>query len=433
MTASSAKPKSIVMNVDYFDELELHEQPMGPEDVEELVRQCAKSSVDTISWRATGLGLAGYPSRVVPPASWAATQEFRRLMDRMPPRGREENWHETFWCATADRWTRRLPGSLARMDPIATARDACRRHGLKFFIWFDIVDEMCSQYLLEHPQCLVLGRDGTPWSGLRSYSNPAAVANQLEVIDELVAYRPDGIYLSTSCHTRHNSFPEPADFYGYEPAVAKAYAKRVGRDIHEGDLDAVAWHDIKGGFYTEFYRQVKARLAAIGAQLAIGTQYGKYTIFASPYSSTHVPYRFTTQWKRWIDEGIADILVLGDYEWTWDRVGLWEEKGIDIPAGKQVSDVMLPQYVQYAAGRTKCYVFSSWLSAYPKQQKDASADNLADAMRMRARTLRETGADGICLHEAHTFEHYKGFDTVVEMRAMLGGQTPVGAVGASHR
>jgi hypothetical protein len=37
-------------------------------------------------------------------------------------------------------------------------------------------------------------------------------------------------------------------------------------------------------------------------------------------------------------------------------------------------------------------------------------------MRMRARTVLETGADGLCLHEAHTFEHYKGFDTVAEMR-----------------
>ena len=37
-------------------------------------------------------------------------------------------------------------------------------------------------------------------------------------------------------------------------------------------------------------------------------------------------------------------------------------------------------------------------------------------MRMRARTVLETGADGICLHEAHTFEYYKGFDTVSEMR-----------------
>ena len=72
--------------------------------------------------------------------------------------------------------------------------------------------------------------------------------------------------------------------------------------------------------------------------------------------------------------------------------------------------------VAYAAGRAELLIFSSWLSAYAQHHQGASAGNLEDAMRMRARTVLETGADGLCLHEAHTFEHYKGFDTVAEMR-----------------
>jgi len=150
--------------------------------------------------------------------------------------------------------------------------------------------------------------------------------------------------------------------------------------------------------------------------LAVGTQFGPYTELTSPVFSTSVKYRFETQWKRWVDEGIADALILGDYEWTWDRVPPWEAKGIHPPAGRQVSDVLAPEYVAYVAGRAKLLFFSSWLSAYAQHHQGASAGNLEDAMRMRARTVLETGADGICLHEAHTFEYYKGFDTVSEMR-----------------
>ncbi|MEA5044944.1 MAG: hypothetical protein VB075_10310 [Petrimonas sp.] len=38
---------------------------------------------------------------------------------------------------------------------------------------------------------------------------------------------------------------------------------------------------------------------------------------------------------------------------------------------------------------------------------------------MRTKTIIETGVDGICLHEAHTFEYYDGFNTVIEMRNTL--------------
>ncbi len=404
---------TIVMNVDYFDELSLHAEPMGPPEVETLVRQCADTGVNTIFWRAHGLGTAGYPSRLIASEEWTHQAEYP-LVDarRKTPRP----------AASAKKKPRegKLTRSLQRMDPIATARDACRRHGLRFFIWLDIQDEHHNRFLSEHPHCLVLGRDGkTVWPGLRSYANPEAVANQLAVVDELAAYRPDGMYLSLSCHSRHLKFPEPADFFGFEPGVADAYQRRTGKPLDPDNMDIEAWHQAKGDGYTEFFRQVKQRLSAIGAELAIGTQFGPQTQLTTPFFSTHVPYRFATQWRRWMDEQIADILILGDYEWTWDRVPPWQAKSIDPPAGKQVADILTGDYVKYAAGRVKCLLFSSWLSAYAQGHEGASAATLAEAMAMRAETILATGADGICLHEAHTFEAYNGFDTITAMRRRL--------------
>ena len=407
--------QTLVMNVDYFDELALHDHPMGPREVEALIRQCAESGVDTIFWRAIGLGTAGYPSRYVASARWAAEADFDLSIARMPPAERE-----THGRRGVEPWGGKLTASLAQMDPIAEARDACRRHGLRFLIWLDFLDERQNRFLTEHPECLVLGRDGkTPWPGLRSYACEAAVANQLQVVDELMVYRPDGLYVSTSCHTRHLVFPEPDDFFGWEPSVAAAYRRGVGRGICDGQVDVDAWHAVKGDFVTEFFRLIKQRLAPTGAKLAIGTQFGPHTILTSPVFSTHVPYRFFTQWRRWVDEGLADILVLGDYEWPWDFHPVWEAKGIACAQGRYPADTLTREYVEYAAGRSECWLFSSWLSAYAQRHQGASAGSLADAMRMRSATIHEQGADGICLHEAHTFERYGGFETVAEMRQTL--------------
>ena len=410
------KRKTLVMNVDFFDEIGLHGDSMGPEDVVELIRQCKQTGVDAVFWRAAGLGVAGYPSKYHATGEWLAHADRSLVLSRTPEaktNGGKPPQSERYYKESP------LDRTLARMDPIATARAAYREAGIGFHIWLDVFDEQNGRFLIEHPECQVTGRDGaTRWPGLRSYANAAAVEERLAVIDELAAYRPDGFYFSTSCHSRHLAFPEPSDFFGFEPEVAETYRRETGRALKDvaAPRDIATWHRIKGDCFTEFLRRAKDRLRSDGMTLAVGTQFGPYTELTSPVFSTSVKYRFETQWKRWVDEGIADALILGDYEWTWDRVPPWEAKGIHPPAGRQVSDVLAPEYVAYVAGRAKLLFFSSWLSAYAQHHQGASAGNLEDAMRMRARTVLETGADGICLHEAHTFEYYKGFDTVSEMR-----------------
>ncbi len=406
--------KEIFVNVDFFDELTLHGESMGPEDVRELVRQCKEAGVDALNWRAAGLGVAGYHSKLLTSLEWLATADRSALIDRSPDKTPLLN--QRFSPDTP------LDATLRRMDPMAEARDACREAGLGFHIWLDVFDEQNGRFLIENPECQVTGRDGiTRWPGLRSYANEKAVEWMLAVVRELMEYEPDGFYFATSCHSRHLEFPEPDDFFGFEPEIAAAFERETGRNLltiaDAADYDI--WHRIKGDFFTEFLRRAKATLKP-GMQLAVGTQFGPQTQFTCPVFSEDVKYRFETQWQRWIDEGIADALVLGDYEWTWDwGVPPWRPKGFEPPPGKQLSDILAPEYVTYADGRVKLRFFSSWLEAYAKQHQGASAANLADAMRMRSRTILETGVDGICLHEAHTFEFYDGFETIVEMRRTL--------------
>jgi hypothetical protein len=157
----------------------------------------------------------------------------------------------------------------------------------------------------------------------------------------------------------------------------------------------------------------------------IGTQLGQHAILTSPVFSTRIPYRFATQWRTWIDEGIADALVLGDYEWPWDRVPIWEAKQMDWPARTYAADHEWRAYVQYSNGRAELYWFSSWLSAYAARHEGASSDSLAGAMKMRADTVMATPVDGICLHEAMTFENEPdGFATIAAMHRQFTQERP---------
>jgi hypothetical protein len=421
--------KSIIMNVDYFDEVCIREKPFDAADVDALIQRCAESGVDTIFWRAIGLGVAGYSSRLLQPPDSLADCDMSSFLSRAHDDQKDSKANsKNFALQTQKResliaWGKRIAASLQQMDPIAIARDACRRHGLAFYIWLDFFDEQLNRSLAEHPEWRVLGKDGiTTFPGLRSYAVAEAVADQLRVIEELLQYHPNGLYLCTSCHNRHLHFPEPDDFFGFEEPVVTA-CKQKGIDIRSESFDHECWHEVKGDFITDFFRRVKQLARSLGIKLAIGTQLGTHTILTSPVFSTHIPYRFTTQWKKWIDESIADILILGDYEWPWDHVPIWEAKGMNWPKSTFPADVEWKPYTEYAAGRAEFYWFSSWLSAYAAHHVGASTGSLAEAMQMRARTLGATPVNGICLHEAMTFEREEtGFQTVAEMRRYLDGR-----------
>ncbi len=439
MMSEAMSAKTIVMNVDYFDEICIRSEPFGPPDVEELVRRCAEAGVDTICWRAIGLGVAGYPSRFLLPPAEVGDSDMSLLMPRLADKDRDPEEHRPGHTFVLDvssgggyrqgiaRWGRRIDESLRLMDPLAESRDACRRHGIRWFIWHDYLDERHNRSLAAHPEWLVIGRDGvTRFPGLRSYAVAEAVADQMRVIDELLAYKPDGLYLSTSCHNRHLNFPEPDDFFGFEQPVVDAYRGKYGIDIRSEPFDADAWHQVKGNFITDFLKRVKQHAESSGTSLAVGTPLGEHTILTAPVFSTHIPYRFVNQWQRWVDEHIADILILGDYEWPWDaNIPIWHAKQMNWPSGTYAADHEWKPYVEYAGGRAELYWFSSWLSAYAAKHQGASADSLAGAMQMRADTLAATPVDGICLHEAMTFEQEPdGFETIARMRARFSRPSP---------
>ena len=380
--AVSASAKRIVMTIDTFDEIGLCGERMTPGHITRLMHTAKTSGVDRVLWRVAGLGVAGYPSKRLANGKWLATAD-RSVIASRTKGGIPQS--ERFSADSP------LDRTLAAMDPISVARRAARTEGVEFYLWVDLVDEQNGRFLIENPDCLVKSSAGKPWPGVRDYSNPKAVAEKLEEIEELLPYGPDGLYLSWSCHSCHLDFPEP-----------------------DGDFGV-----LKGAHMTEFLRQLRKRPSMKGVRILMGTPFGGTVNLNSPYMSANNKYRIELEWRKWIDEGLVDGLALGDYEWTWDGVPNWTLKGLkreDCRPGHEPADAFGPEYVAYNRGRVELLYFSSWLSAYAQHHQGASAKDLPEAMRMRTDTVVKTGADGMILHEAHTFEYYNGFGTIAEMR-----------------
>lgn len=380
--------RKICLTVDFFDELGLHKKGIRPEDIRELVRTARKAGVDRIVWRVAGLGVAGYHTTRLTTLDWLAAAD-RSIIASRTKDGKVPQSDR--YCVDSP-----LAKALQVMDPPVEALKACRAEGLECYLWVDLFDEQNGRWLLEHPEALVRSKAGKPWPGLRDYANNDALWAKLDDVAELLSwkYKPDGIYLSMGSHARHLEIGEPDGDFG------KLSADRFNLLI----------------------RMISERVHKENAKLMVGAPLGKTIDFAVPYMSDRVKYRVELDWKKWIDEGWADALVLGDYEWTWDAVPNWKAKGLDpskLVPGNEAADVFAPEYVDYANGRAEILFFSSWLSAYAQHHKGASASSLSGAMKLRGDTILRTGADGILLHEAHTFEYYRGFDTIKSMRRRL--------------
>ena len=383
---TAAKKRKICLTVDFFDELGLHQKGIKPEDIRELARTARKAGVDRLVWRVAGLGVAGYHTKRLSTPDWLAKAD--RSVIRSRTKDGKVPQDERY------RPDSLLTKALRTMDPLVEAQKACRAEGLELYFWVDLFDEQNGRWLIEHPEALVRSKTtGKPWPGLRNYANNDAMWAKIEDIEELFSwqYKPDGIYLSMGCHARNLEIDEPDGDFGKLPADR----------------------------FNLLIRLISERVHKENMKLMVGAPLGKSIDFAVPYMSDNVKYRVELDWKRWIDEGWVDSLVLGDYEWTWDAVPNWKAKGLDtskLVPGNEPADVFAPEYVDYAKGRVEILFFSSWLSAYAQHHQGASASSLSGAMKMRADTVLKSGADGMLLHEAHTFEYYRGFGTIKEMR-----------------
>ncbi len=379
----AAAAKDIWINVDFCDEIlqrwKTLKRGMIAEDVTNIVRNCRRAGADGIYLRVAPLGIVFHPSKV----AWdieGAVAKGQHSPSVVARRGKEEGkgvgWLSPLLIDCFRATMKSLP------DSYGTFVAACRHEGLKISFWIDIHDEMFAKFTTEHPECLVRTPDGKTFPALRDYGNETAVKDKLAELEEYIRYRPDGFFFCTSCHTRHMRIDEPDEAFGLLPAAK----------------------------FTDFLRRVKALMRPHGLTLTMGTACGGTLDFCSPYFANHPKYRIGHDWKTWVDEGIADALVVADYERFNRRCDdFWRAKGV-VPDGvNDPAELFLPGFTGYVKGRVPLYLHIRLPGKTPRELKAALDTDGA--------TVLKFGLDGANLHELMIIENRKGgFDMLADMR-----------------
>lgn len=390
-------PPEVIVDIDVNDEVITRPEPMTEAEVVELVQQLHEAGAQTIMVRMGFLGLLPYRTALSYPLTFDEA-DFRanypgtpEEIDRLVARNHS--------------WLERYRAVLEAYNPPEAFIQAGHERGMKVILWIDIYDDYYpgfhSRFLDEHPHCQWTARDGeTRFRGLTQYAWPEARAFRVAQARELLDLGADGIHLSSSAHCRHLPNVHEDDFYGFGEPIVEEYRRRRGVDITTtDDFDRELWHQIKGEAVNRLYREIAAECHARSKELWVGLQLGEYVqLAADPYFSDNVVARYRNLWQPLVTEGIADAIIVGDYESMKAGPGhpYWRAKR-SIPENADLYAFGAHQYGPLCREhRVPIYLFGEWLPG-SHQALDAQ-------LAQKARYVLDHGYDGIDLHEALNFE-----------------------------
>jgi hypothetical protein len=392
----------VVVDIDVNSEMWCRDHRLTVADIEELVSRLRHEGVRTILVRCGCLGILPYHTDLSYPVGFDESHARQRpipvVIEDMDSYVRQRS-----------EWAIRDAEALREYNPPAVFIQKAHQLGMKVILWIDTFDDgfpgYRSKFLDANPHCQWVGRDGvTYFEGLMDYSWPEARAFRVAQALELLALGADGIHCSMSSHGRHSPNTHEDDFYGYSEPIVESYRKKHGIDIRTtSQFDTESWHDLKGEAMLQLYRELAHVCHERGKELWIGLQLGRYTQFAvDPHFSTNVVARYTNHWERIVDEGLADVLILGDYELATDLKGdYWTAKpDIQMQPDEDLFGWAARYYQSYCKDKTRLFLFGEWLRSDPAI--------LAEQTDFWAKTVREYGFDGIDMHEAWVFEAVEG-------------------------
>ena len=287
--------KNIVWHIDYYDHM-LLEDLFDEEHIEKLLVDAKAGGVDTIFWRVSITGEMSYRTKVCTPCKGTDTEYAKRMAD-----------------------------ILKKMDPLEVAIKLCRKHDLQIFVYVSVFDEACgngedvrwkSDFIEQHPECLLLTKAGERSSGLLCYAYEEARDYRVRQIEEILEYDPDGIFLEMRSHSGCYRGP-----IGFNQPLVDEYKNKTGKDPYsDDDFDYTALMRIHGEYLTMLYRQIAEVTHTHNKRLAIGITLDDYAMHVDDMSVTsdeglgwlEVPSRIIhVDWRQWVEDGICDILVVG--------------------------------------------------------------------------------------------------------------------------
>jgi hypothetical protein len=203
----------------------------------------------------------------------------------------------------------------------------------------------CARYTYDHPEVVTVDRKGNRYWMVREYAYPGS--RDSKVAEFVYMAKRFNIKHFISCMRSESSQiqspPDKADRFGFNPPVVEDMKRLYGVDImtdRRFDVDdpkfdpsdsmVQKWHDLRGTYVTQFYRELRQGLNAVDPNIQIAvTLSGDYA--GPPLGNWRL------DWRRWVDEGLVDVIITPvTFEATLDLDS--EKKGYltDVKNGKGI-------------------------------------------------------------------------------------------------
>ena len=237
----------------------------GDEGVRHMLAQCKAFGFTRVYWRAFDAGKALYASRLLEPMIAAA---------------HEEPWHGS------PGYIEYPEGLLERFeeldytsfDSLEAAVRIGHELGLEIYAWATVNEDdhgfgYRSRFAREHPECLWTRRDGGKYHSQLSFAFPEVRAYKLALMEELMAYGIDGLFVDwlRTGDIRDNPQCDAAGVadFGYETPNIEAFEKQYGVSALSVENGDPRWVACRAAPITEFLRGVRALARAREKELTV--------------------------------------------------------------------------------------------------------------------------------------------------------------------
>ncbi len=228
---------------------------------------------------------------------------------------------------------RGVEDTSARFDVLTVARQAAEAEGLEFWVCHPTVYSdgappwvvqpgympwsFVHRYVYDHNEVLTIDRNGKKQHLVREYAYPGARASKVQEYVYLAQkYGIKNFYASMRTEAAQTEpAPEKADQFGFNQPIVDAMQQTYGVNIltdSRFDINNPAfsptdtmvqnWHNLRGGYLTQFWRDLRAAMNAIDPSIRI------VTAIPGDYIGPELG-NWRIDWRTWISEGLVDELI----------------------------------------------------------------------------------------------------------------------------
>lgn len=345
---SAAEPKKLIVGVDYNDEVqavarkgELADTPV----IKQMLDNIKSSGATGVCWRVSAAGFVTYPSKV----------------------------YHVYYPKTVYTYATVWDLIFKRCDPLQVAVDYAHEIGLEIYAYVTLFDDAYINqepiFGRQHPEYYMRHYGGLdPYKdpleqcirGVFSYGYPEVRQWRMKLIEELISYGPDAIYLD--CARTHSGI-HPIPVHGWYPAATFPHL-RYGYNDYEIERyrnqydkeppvrsprsveplipteDELNWNKVRGSFLTDFLREASQAVHDANMKLCVCFYPKTYNGLNPGYHCRQQLGWFDIDWKTWVDEKLVDEIRLnidhrkfGYDDWVADSADTYryaQDKGVKV-------------------------------------------------------------------------------------------------------